>query len=52
MGWIKSHVLEWIEIFWYICWHGKIDLKVVPSWHVVSYVCILGNDCQKGIMSN
>jgi hypothetical protein len=27
-------------------------LKVVPSWHVVSYVCILGNDCQKGIMSN
>lgn len=52
MGRIKSHVLEWIDFFWHIYCHGKIYLKVIPSWHVVSYCCILGNDCHKGIMSN
>ncbi len=23
------------------CWHGDVDLEVVPRWHVYAYLCIL-----------
>ncbi len=29
------------------CWHGETNLEIILGWHVVSFLCILANNCWK-----
>ncbi len=46
MGWVKTQVsVNWIPLKY--VWHEETNLEAMHGWHVVSFLCILANGCQK-----
>ncbi len=39
MGWVETQVP--MKRYHRACWHGDVDLEVVPRWHASAYLCTL-----------